>query len=170
MARVPSSIEGPAVAVDRSACSSTRGGCTEARVKQDVQPEHVPAQHPIRSMAAVNARVVDESFGCADVTKRQVSDTCINHSTCPQPMTSAVQHCIITTSVHTKAPGSSTAGRNRPRPVSSRVSSQHKLKGERKNTGSTSDHQQQQRTANKNNNFPIQVVHGVDSTSTGTLS
>lgn len=134
VARVPSSTEGPAVAVDRSACSSTRGGCTEARVKQDVQPEHVPAQHPTRSMASIHVRAVDENVGCADVTKRQVSDTCISHSTCPQPMTSAVQHCTITTSVHTKAPGSSTAGRNRPRPVSSRVSSQHKLKGERKNT------------------------------------
>lgn len=177
VARVPSSTEGPAVAVDRSARSSTRGGCTEARVKQDVQPEHVPAQHLIRLMASIDARAVDGTFGCADVTKRHVSDTCTSHATCPQPMTSAVQHCTITTSVYTKAPGSSTAGRNRPRPVSSSVPSQHKLKGERKNTLETHccsiltcDHQQQQCTANKHNNVIIQVVQGVDSTSTETLS
>uniref|UniRef100_A0A8D8B0K2 (northern house mosquito) hypothetical protein n=1 Tax=Culex pipiens TaxID=7175 RepID=A0A8D8B0K2_CULPI len=89
VARAASSTEGPAGAVDRSARSSTRGDCTVTRVKQDVQPEHIiPAQHPTRPMASINALAVDGKVGCADVMKRTASDdvTAVHHSTTTNPV------------------------------------------------------------------------------------
>uniref|UniRef100_A0A8D8B3C8 (northern house mosquito) hypothetical protein n=1 Tax=Culex pipiens TaxID=7175 RepID=A0A8D8B3C8_CULPI len=88
VARAASSTEGPAGAVDRSACSSTRGGCTERRVK-DTQPELIiPAKHPTRPMASINALAVDGKVGCADVMKRTASDdvTAVHHSTTTNPV------------------------------------------------------------------------------------
>lgn len=111
VARAPSFTEGPAGAVDRSARSLTRGRCTEGRVK-GTQPEQIiPEHHPTSSMASINGLAVDGKVGCADVIKRLA--TYHRH-----PMTS--QQCnkapprTRSTSRHT---GSSSAGRNRPRPV-----------------------------------------------------
>lgn len=149
VARVPSSTEGPAGAVDRSVRSSTRGGCTERRVKQDVQPDHVPAKHPSRPMALINARAVDGHVGCADVTKRPSKGHVYqsSHVSAAHDVT-AVPRSTINHPARIRPPGSATAGRNRPRPVPSK---------------------EPERTAYKNNVL-IQVVHGVDSTSTDTLS
>uniref|UniRef100_A0A8D8NRY4 (northern house mosquito) hypothetical protein n=1 Tax=Culex pipiens TaxID=7175 RepID=A0A8D8NRY4_CULPI len=88
VARASSSSKGPAGAVDRSACSSTRGGCTERRVK-DTQPELIiPAKHPTRPMASINALAVDGKVGCADVMKRTASDdvTTVHHSKTTNPV------------------------------------------------------------------------------------
>lgn len=105
VARAASSTEGPAGAVDRSARSSTRGDCTVTRVKQDVQPEHIiPAQHPTRPMASINAVAVDGKVGCADVTKR----LCKGHvqhashvSKAPDDVTT-VHHSTIINPAHIK--------------------------------------------------------------------
>lgn len=140
-ARAPSYTESPASAVDRSARSSTRGGCTEEMVKQDVQPEHVPAQHPTRSIASINARAVDETVGCADVTMRP-SDGHLHrssHVSAAHDVT-AVQRSTLNNPVRIKAPGSSTAGRNRPRPVPSSLQPIKIEEGEKVRTGSTDLH------------------------------
>lgn len=105
VARVPSSTEDPASAVDRSARSSTRGGCTEERVMQDVQPEHAPAQHPTRPMASINARAVDETVGCTDDVIMRSSEGHVHqssHVSAAHDVT-AVQQGTITTPVHIKA-------------------------------------------------------------------
>uniref|UniRef100_A0A8D8CKT3 (northern house mosquito) hypothetical protein n=1 Tax=Culex pipiens TaxID=7175 RepID=A0A8D8CKT3_CULPI len=97
VARGSSSSKGPADAVDRSACSSTRGGCTERRVK-DTQPEFViPAKHPTRPTASINAFAVDGKSGCADVIKR------VCHVSTTSDDVTAVHHSTTKNPVHIKA-------------------------------------------------------------------
>lgn len=101
MAREPSSTEGPADAVDRSGCSSTRGGCTERRVR-DSRPEHTPASHSTRTMAAINIRAID----VYDVTKRLCEGLVpySSHVSHAAHDVTAVHHSTIKNLVHIKAP------------------------------------------------------------------
>lgn len=169
VAREPSST---ASAVDRSVRSSTRGGCTEVSVKPDVQPE----QHPTCLIASIKARDVDETVGCADVTMRPSEGHVhlSSHVSAAHDVT-AVLRSTINNPGRLNTPGSSTAGRKSSRSVPSKVFSQQKLKGERKNALKSTIYisraygQQQHRHFAHHSPAANSQLHGVDSTSKGAM-
>lgn len=102
-AREPSSTEGPAGAVDRSRCSSTRGSCTERKERKS-RPESTLTSHSTRPMAAIDIRAIDDDV-YADVTKR-FCEAHVPHSSHVSKAAhdvTTMHRSIITNLVHIKA-------------------------------------------------------------------